>query len=148
MQGTWWVTALSGFLRSPWNNDKNDGTWRKVGSYQLFFFFLLGLIFRFCLFFLVCRCFFLFLLFGNRRHVGIDKVKTCTDSWDLLPSSRLCSFDIRAHAFTRSYISTDFLIRRRSFFFAEKTKSQIRSQVSFWYDCMFVIVIWKEGPSC
>lgn len=34
------------------------------------------------------------------------------------------------------------------FFFAEKIKSQIRSQVSFWCDCMFVIVIWKEGPSC
>lgn len=30
--------------------------------------------------------------------------EACTDSWDLLPSSLLCSFNIRAHAFTRSEI--------------------------------------------
>ena len=47
---------------------------QKAGIYQFFFFFLFSLIFRFCLFLLICRCVFLFLLFGNRRHVGIDEV--------------------------------------------------------------------------
>lgn len=64
------VIKRSRIPRIPWINLRKIGTGPKADSYQFRFFFLFSVIFRYWLFFLVCSCLFLFLLLGNRRHVG------------------------------------------------------------------------------